>query len=150
MIKKGIVSEDKKLHDSAWELLFGKGERHSNIVWMRMQFLAETWQKADGKGKEDLMVMTMDEYLTEDIARKMDDFTDADGQQYHQYRVLTVGCPQKETSSSDRSTCASQSGPAVRRRYCLLYDPVLESSAGNLPRRPQDRRRPATARGKHT
>lgn len=85
MIKQGLMSDDKKLRDSAWDLLFGEGERHSNLVWMRVNVLADVWNAADGKGREELMCMAMDQHVSNGLARKLDVFTDADGQQYHQY-----------------------------------------------------------------
>lgn len=85
MIKQGLLSKDKKLHDSAWDLLFGEGERHSNLVWMRVNLLADVWDGADGKGREELMCLAMGQHVSNGLARKLDNFTDADGQQYHQY-----------------------------------------------------------------
>ncbi len=85
MIRKGILSKDKDTHDKAWELLFGDGERHSNVIWMRMQFMVETWERSDGEGKEHLMCLSMQELIDEGIVRKLDDFTELDGQKYHQY-----------------------------------------------------------------
>lgn len=84
MIKKALISDDKTLHDQAWELLFGKNV-HGDFVWMRVQFLADTWEHADGKGKEELMCMAMEQHVTEGMARKLEEFTDTDGQKYHQY-----------------------------------------------------------------
>lgn len=85
LIKKGLISENKELHDSAWDLLFGEGERHMNLVWMRINVLADVWEAADGKGREELMCMSMDQHVSNGLARKLDVFTDEDGQQYHQY-----------------------------------------------------------------
>jgi hypothetical protein len=85
LIKQGLISDRKELHDSAWELVFGEGERHSNLIWMRVQFLAETWERSDGKSKEELMCLAMDHHVLNGLARKLDVFTDENGQQYHQY-----------------------------------------------------------------
>jgi len=85
LIKQGLISDNKELHDSAWNLLFGKGERHQNLIWMRINVLADVWEGADGKGKEELMCMAMDQHVENRLARKLDAFTDADGQRYHQY-----------------------------------------------------------------
>lgn len=90
MLKEAIVGENKDLHDKAWDLLFGKGEKHSNFVWMRIQLLAETWEHADGQGKEELMCMAMDQFVDEDMARKLDEFTDEDGQKFHQYMLCDL------------------------------------------------------------
>lgn len=84
MIKKGMLSEDKDLKQRAWDLLFGDNVK-GDFIWMRMKFLADTWEHADGKGKEELMCMAMQQHVEEGMARKLDVFTDADGQQYHQY-----------------------------------------------------------------
>ena len=85
LIKKGLISENKELHDSAWNLLFGEGERHMNLVWMRINVLADVWDAADGKGCEELMCMAMNQHVENGLARKLDIFTDEDGQQYYQY-----------------------------------------------------------------
>ena len=93
MIKKALIGEDKKLHDQAWDLLFGKGERNSDLIWMRMQLLCETWEHADGKGREELMCLAMDHIVSDGMARKLETFTDLDGQQYHQYMFCDFfGC----------------------------------------------------------
>lgn len=88
MLTKAFISDNKKLHESAKELLFGEGERHSNIVWMRVQMMAEVWEGAKGKAFEQLMVMSMERHLDQRTARKMDNFIDDDGLEYHQYMFL--------------------------------------------------------------
>lgn len=85
LIKQGLISDNKELHDSAWDLLFGEGDRHQNLVWMRINVLADVWEGADGKGREELMCMAMNQHVENGLARKLDVFTDADGQQFHQY-----------------------------------------------------------------
>lgn len=90
MLKKAIAGDNKKLHDQAWDLLFGKGEKHSNFIWMRMQLLAEIWDLSDGKKREELMCMAMNQFVDEEMGRKLDDFTDEDGQQFHQYMFCDV------------------------------------------------------------
>jgi hypothetical protein len=88
MFKKAIISDDEKLKKSAWDTLFGEGERHSNIIWMRAQMMAELWEYAKGKAFEELMLMSMEQHIEQGTARKMDNFTDADGQEYYQYMFL--------------------------------------------------------------
>jgi hypothetical protein len=88
MIKQALVGDDEELKKKAWDLLFGKGERHSNFLWMKMQLLCETWEKTDNKGREQLMCMTMDQFIDEGFARKIDSFKDKDGQEYHQYMII--------------------------------------------------------------
>ena len=88
MFKKALISDDEKLKKSAWDTLFGEGERHSNIIWMRVQIMAEVWEGADWKGREKLMCMSMERHIDQGTARKMDNFVDADGQEYHQYMFL--------------------------------------------------------------
>jgi hypothetical protein len=88
MFKKAIISDDEKLKKSAWDTLFGEGERHSNIIWMRAQMMAELWEHAKGKAFEELMLMSMEQHIEQGTARKMDNFTDADGQEYYQYMFL--------------------------------------------------------------
>jgi hypothetical protein len=55
---------------------------------MKMQVLCEAWEKTDNKGREELMCMTMNQFVDEDVARKIDNFTDEDGQEYHQYMMV--------------------------------------------------------------
>ncbi|OHA34625.1 MAG: hypothetical protein A3A22_02100 [Candidatus Taylorbacteria bacterium RIFCSPLOWO2_01_FULL_45_34b] len=92
MLIQAIIGKDEKLRQSAWELLMNNNG-HKNFVWMRAQLICETWDHADGKGKEQFLCMAMDQHIDEGIARKMDDFTDADGQQFHQYMFCDLfGC----------------------------------------------------------
>ena len=88
MFKKALISDDEKIKKSAWDTLFGEGERHSNIIWMRAQIMAEVWQGAKGKAFEQLMVMSMERHIDQGTARKIDNFVDSDGQEYHQYMFL--------------------------------------------------------------
>lgn len=88
MITKAIISDDEDLKAKAWDLLWGEGEKHSDIIWMRVQVMAETWEHSKGNQLEQLMLMSMERHLDMKLAREMDTFTDADGQQYHQYMFL--------------------------------------------------------------
>jgi hypothetical protein len=84
MIIQAIIGEDEDLRKKAWELL-NDNHGHSTFVWMRAQILGEVWQECDGKGKEEYLCMAMNQHIDNEMARKMDNFTDADGQEYHQY-----------------------------------------------------------------
>jgi hypothetical protein len=88
MLQKALISDDEKLKKSAWDLLFGEGERHSNLIWMRVQMMAEMWDHTDWKGREQLMLMSMERHIDQGTARKMDNFTDEDGLEYYQYMFL--------------------------------------------------------------
>ncbi len=88
IIKKAITCDDKKLRADAWDLLFGEGERHGNLIWMRVQLMAEIWDTADYKIREQLMCMSMKRHIDQGTARKMENFTDEDGLEYHQYIFL--------------------------------------------------------------
>lgn len=88
MIQKALISDDENLKKSAWDLLFGEGERHSNLIWMRVQMMAEMWDHTDWKGREQLMLMSMERHIDQNTARKMDNFTDEDGLEYYQYMFL--------------------------------------------------------------
>ncbi len=88
MIQKAIISDDEDLRKKAWDLLWGPGEKNSNIIWMRVQMMAEVWEGSKGEQLEQLMLMSMEKHLDQGTARKMDDFIDADGQKYHQYMFL--------------------------------------------------------------
>ena len=88
MIQKAIISDNEELRKQAWDLLFGEGERHSNFIWMRVQLMAEVWDHADWKNREKLMCMSMERHIDQGTARKMDNFIDEDGLEYHQYMFL--------------------------------------------------------------
>lgn len=88
MITQAIISDNEDLRKKAWDLLWGPGEKNSNIIWMRVQMMAEVWEHSKGKQLEQLMLMSMERHIELGVARKMDNFTDADGQEYHQYMFL--------------------------------------------------------------
>lgn len=88
MITKAIIGDDEDLKKKAWDLLWGEGEKHSDIIWMRVQMMAECWEHSKGEQLEQLMLMSMERHIDMRLARKMDMFTDEDDQQYHQYMFL--------------------------------------------------------------
>lgn len=92
MFVQMIISDNKEAKEKAWELLTSN-DVHSNFIWMRAQMMMEVWQHADGKGKEQFLCMSMDHHIENGLARKLDDFTDKDGQKYHQYMFCDFfGC----------------------------------------------------------
>lgn len=93
MIQKAIISDDEDLKKKAWDLLWGEGEKHQDFIWMRVQMMAEVWEHAKGENLEQLMLMSMEKHIDQGTARKMDNFTDEDGLEYHQYMFLDpFGC----------------------------------------------------------
>ena len=88
MVQKAIISDNEDLRKKAWDLLWGPGEKNSNIVWMRVQMMAEVWEGSKGEQLEKLMLMSMEKHIDQGTARKIDNFEDADGQKYHQYMFL--------------------------------------------------------------
>lgn len=92
MLVQMIISDNEEAKSKAWELLTSN-DVHSNFIWMRAQMMMEVWQHADGKGKEEFLCMSMDQHIENGMARKLDDFTDEDGQKYHQYMFCDFfGC----------------------------------------------------------
>lgn len=89
MITKALISDDEDLKKKAWDLLWDDGEKHRDLIWMRVQMMAECWEHSKGEQLEQLMLMSMDRHIDMRLARKMDMFTDADEQQYHQYMFLS-------------------------------------------------------------
>jgi hypothetical protein len=89
MITKALISDDEDLKKKAWALLWDDGEKHRDIIWMRVQMMAECWEHSKGENLEKLMLISMERHIDMRLARKMDMFTDADGQQYHQYMFLS-------------------------------------------------------------
>lgn len=88
MIQRALISDDENLKKQAWDLLWGPGEKHKNIIWMRVQMMAEVWELSKGKTLEDLTLMSMERHIDNGIARKMGNFTDLEGREYHQYMFL--------------------------------------------------------------
>lgn len=84
MLIKALISDRKDLQEKAWDLLT-RNDVHSNFIWMRAQMICEVWEHSDGKGKEEFLCMAMDQHIESGAARKIEDFTDGDGQVYHQY-----------------------------------------------------------------
>ena len=88
MITKALISDDKDLKKKAWDLLWDDGPKHSDLIWMRVQMMADCWQYSKGESLEQLMLMSMERHLDMGLMRSMDVFTESDGQQYHQYMIL--------------------------------------------------------------
>ncbi|HCC05343.1 TPA: hypothetical protein DEP58_03490 [Patescibacteria group bacterium] len=85
IIQKAFISDDEDLRKKAWDLLWGPGEKNSNIVWMRVQMMAEVWENSKGEILEKLMLMSMERHIDFGLARKIENYTDERGQEYHQY-----------------------------------------------------------------
>lgn len=83
MIIQAMASDDEKIRKQGWELLMNNDR--SDFIWMRAQFITETWNKADSKGREKFLCIAMNQHIENGLAKKLGDFTDLDGQQYHQY-----------------------------------------------------------------
>ncbi len=88
MIQKAIIGDNEDLRKKAWDLLWGPGEKSSNIIWMRVQMMAEVWEHSKGKNLEQLMLMSMERHIDQGTARKIDNFIDSNGQEYYQYMFL--------------------------------------------------------------
>lgn len=88
LITKALIGEDENLKQKALDLLWSPGEKHSDIIWMRVQMMAEVWEHAKGEQLEKLMLMSMERHIDLGNVRQMDMFTDADGRQYYQYMFV--------------------------------------------------------------
>jgi len=88
MIVGAVIGEDEDLKKKAWDLLWSEGEKNSDLIWMRVQMMSETWEHSKGDSLEQLMLMSMKRHIDMKLTRKMNNFTDADGQEYHQYMFL--------------------------------------------------------------
>ena len=92
MLIQAIIGDNEDLRNKAWGLLKDNSV-HKNFIWMRAQMVCEIWDHGDGKGKEEFLCMAMGQHIDEYMARKLDDFTDDEGQQYHQYMFCDFfGC----------------------------------------------------------
>lgn len=85
MLIKMLISGQEDLKNKAFELLTNNNV-HSNFLWMRAQLICETWDHADGKGKEEFLCLAMDQHIENGLAHKLEDFTDETGQVFHQYQ----------------------------------------------------------------
>lgn len=82
-----IISDREDLRDKAWSLLM-RNDGHPDFVWMRVQLICEVWDHGDGKKKEEFLSMAMDQHIENGAAEQLEDFTEMDGQVYHQYLFL--------------------------------------------------------------
>lgn len=79
-----IISDREDLQKKAWELLM-RSDGHPSFIWMRAQLICEVWDHGDGKKKEEFLCMAMRQHIDIGSARQLPDFTEADGQVFHQY-----------------------------------------------------------------
>lgn len=84
MLIQAIVGKNEDLRQQAWGLLTNNNG-HSQFVWMRAQLICEVWSTSDGKKKEEFLCLAMDQHIENGLAHKIEDFTDEDGQVFHQY-----------------------------------------------------------------
>jgi len=84
MFIRAIIGDSEELRQRTWALLMDNNAG-SRFVWMRARLLMEVWQHGDGKKKEEFLCMAMDQHIENGFARKMENFTDTDGQEFHQY-----------------------------------------------------------------
>lgn len=82
-----IISDREDLQKKAWELLT-RNDGHPSFIWMRAQLICEVWDHGDGKKKEEFLCMAMQQHIDMGSARQLPDFTEADGQVFHQYLFL--------------------------------------------------------------
>lgn len=88
MMQMGLISEDKNLSKTVMELL--NDNSRSDFVWMRVQMMAEVWEHASSKQKEEMLLSEMDDFVKEGFVEKRKPFTDDDDIEYHQFEFL---CP---------------------------------------------------------
>lgn len=84
MLIQMIISDNETARKQAWELLMNN-DGHPSFLWMRAQLIGEVWSNADGKGKEEFLCLAMKQHIDNGFASELGDFTDEDGQVYHQY-----------------------------------------------------------------
>lgn len=84
MLKRAIASDDPEMSRKAWELL-NSNDVNSSFIWMRAQLIAEVWDAADAKRKEEFLLLAMQDHIRNGFAHKIEDFTDAEGNIYHQF-----------------------------------------------------------------
>lgn len=120
MIQQAIISDNEDLKKKAWDLLWGPGEKNSNIIWMRVQMMAEVWEGSKGKNLEQLMLMSMERHIDFGLARKIENYTDESGQEYHQYVYIDPFGNDMEYAR--RLPCASKD----QERYS--YEALLEKN----------------------
>ncbi|MFH1194008.1 MAG: hypothetical protein V1661_03365 [bacterium] len=84
MLIRAIISDREDLRKQAWELLMNNNG-HPDFIWMRLQLVCEVWTHGDGKEKEKFLCLAMDQHIENGLAHQLADFTDTDGQIFHQY-----------------------------------------------------------------
>lgn len=84
MLKQAIISDRKELSDRAWEIL-RSNDLNPCFIWMRAQLITEIWQAAEAKDMENFLCMVMRDHADNGFAHQLSDFTDLDGQVFHQY-----------------------------------------------------------------
>lgn len=85
MIKEMLRSGKDELVQKAWEML---QQNHGEWPWMRAQLMIETWKSASAKRKEELLLLTADECISDGIAKRGEDVKDDNGNKYRQYIFL--------------------------------------------------------------
>lgn len=84
MIVQAIISDRNDLRQQAFELI-NRNDVNPMFVWIRIKIICDVWQSSDAKGRQEFLDLAMQDHINNGLAHRMEDFTDEDGQVYHQY-----------------------------------------------------------------
>ncbi len=134
MLIKALIGKNEDLSKKAWDLLT-RNDGHPEFVWMRVQLICEVWEHSDGKAREEFLCMAMNQHIESGAARQLEDFTDMDGQVYHQY-VFTY--PNGKDANIIRRIPVGHKGQdkyayqAILDKYETVNGPQMMLEAGQI------------------
>jgi len=89
MVVQMLISDDEKIHKMGRELI-NRNDIDPDFIWIRVKLIADLWQNADAKGRQEFTEAAIQGHVSNGIAHQMKDFTDADGQIYKQFMFHDV------------------------------------------------------------
>lgn len=89
MVVKMLISDDEKISKMGREFI-NRNDIDRDFIWIRVKLIADLWQNADAKGRQEFMEAAMQGHLNSGFAHQMEDFIDDDGQVYKQYMFHDV------------------------------------------------------------
>ncbi len=84
MVVQMLISDREDLRNIAHELI-SRNDIDPDFIWIRAKLVADVWQSADAKSRQEFLEATMQGHIDNGLAHQIQDFTDADGQVYRQF-----------------------------------------------------------------
>lgn len=117
MLIRAAGCEREDLRKRAWQLLTDNNAP-SAFIWMRAQLVTEVWNYGDGKIKEKFLCLAMDQHIENGLAHQLADFTDAEGQVFHQYMFHHV--------NGEDANCIRRIPVGEKGQNKYTYEAILE------------------------